>query len=315
MAIAASQSSFMKLLYNPRLRQTLKKACPDLYKVKQKIEWHRQHNDTFKRLLNFVEKLNGNWSNQLANLSSSQELRPWAVDDELSGVVKSLKPEIYLTTPEAPTICTVALGSEYQAAVAPCIRGTKEYCERHQYNYLLLTQIPANFSRPSAWAKVCLLYYALEHDYHHIMWLDGDALITNVEVKLGNFIETLQQTEKSILITKDQNIINTGIFFLRGGWKSKILLNLVWCNRFYINHGWWEQAALMDLMRRHPEVANEEYIEQRPRNFNSRPLEIAKDPRVVWEPGDFIVHFAGARGAELVELAARFSELSVKPPP
>jgi hypothetical protein len=303
------QSDSMRSLYNSRLRQALKKVYPDLYKFKQGIEWHRQHNDPFKRLISFVEKLNGNWSNQLADLDSSKELYPWTVDDELSGIVRSLKPELYFADSHAPTICTVALGSEYQAAIAPCVRGTKEYCARHQYNYLLLKQIPSNFPRPYAWAKVCLLYYALEHGYKNTMWLDGDALITNVETNLESFLKTLEEQDKSILITKFGYIINTGVFFLRGGWKSKILLNLIWCNRFYISHGWWEQAALMDLMRRHAEVANEEYIEPRPRSFNSHAPELAIDPNTGWEPGDFIVHFAGARGAKLAELIAKYSEL------
>jgi hypothetical protein len=299
----------MKFLYNPRLRQALKKAYPDLYKFKQKIEWHREYNGAFKKVLGFVEKLNRNWSNQLANLSSSQELHPWTVDDELIGIVRSLKPEFYFAARGAPTICTVALGSEYQTAVAPCVKATKEYCVRHQYNYLLLTKVPENFPRPYAWAKVCLLYYALERGYNHVMWLDGDALITKGEATLGDFIKALEQTNKSILITRDQNTINTGVFFMRGDWKSRILLNLIWCNRFYITHGWWEQAALMDLMRRHAEVANEEQIEARPRRFNSHAPEIAKDPKAVWEPGDFIIHFAGARGIQLVELIAKYSAL------
>ena len=109
----------MRSLYNSRLRRALKKVYPDLYKFKQGIEWHRQHNDSFKRLISFVEKLNGNWSNQLADLDSSKELRPWTVDDELSGIVRSLKPELYLADSHAPTICTVALGSEFRRRSHP----------------------------------------------------------------------------------------------------------------------------------------------------------------------------------------------------
>ena len=73
-------------------------------------------------------------------------MRPWTVDEELSRIVRSLKPELYLAGPHAPTICTVALGSEYKAAVAPCLRATQEYCARHQYNYVLLTEGPQTFT-------------------------------------------------------------------------------------------------------------------------------------------------------------------------
>ena len=66
----------------------------------------------------------------------------------------------------------------------------------------------------------------------------------------------------------------------------------------------------MDLMRRHAEVANEGYIEPRTRSFNSRAPELAKDPTTAWQPGDFIIHFAGARGTKnLSEFVATYSEL------
>lgn len=301
----------MKFIYYNRLRKTIKLIFPDLYKLKQIVEWHCQYNGNFKRLLNFIEKLNRNWSNQLANLGSSVEMRPWTVDDELRAIVRNLKPKLYLAAPDAPTICTVALGSEYQAVVAPCLQATQEYCARHQYNYLLLTESPPDLDRPYSWAKVCLLSYALEHDYKNIMWLDADALITNIGVKLESFIKTLERTKKSMLITKSDDAINMGVFFLKGGWKSRILLNLIWCNRFYISHGWWEQAALMDLMRRHAEVADEEYIEPRTRSFNSRTPDCVKDASTFWQPGDFIIHFAGIRGSRLSEYIARHSKVSI----
>jgi hypothetical protein len=298
----------MRFLYSSQLKKALKSVYPDLYKLKQKVEWHRQYNERFKRLISFIEKLDPNCSNQLANLHSSAEIRPWTPDAELIDIVRSLKPELHLVDPYAPTICTVALGTEYKAATAPCLRATQNYCARHKYNYLFLTENPPDLFRPYAWAKVCLLFYALEHKYKHIMWLDADALITNVEVELQGFTNILEQTNKSILITQIYYGINTGVFFLRGGWKSRILLNLIWCNRFYISHGWWEQAALMDLLRRHTEVANEQYIEPRSRNFNSVPPELARDLETAWQPGDFIIHFAGARGSKLSELIAKYSE-------
>ena len=196
------RSFSMKFLYNNRLRSTLKSVYPNLYKLKQNVEWHRQYNGHFKRLVSFVEKLNRNYSNQLANLASSEETHPWTVDDELRGIAKNLKPELYRANPNAPTICTVALGNEYQNVVAPSLRTTQEYCARHQYNYLLLTECPPDLYRPYAWAKICLLFHALEHGYKNIMWLDADALITNVGVKLESFLTTLERTEKSMLITE-----------------------------------------------------------------------------------------------------------------
>ena len=66
----------MRFLDNSRLRRTLKSFYPDLYKLKQKVEWHRQYNGNFKRLVSFVEKLNRNYANQLANLGSSERRIP-----------------------------------------------------------------------------------------------------------------------------------------------------------------------------------------------------------------------------------------------
>ena len=192
----------MRFICNNRL---IKLVYPDLHKP--------QYNDNFRSLIRLLDKLNRNCSNQLSNLHSCAKMHPWTVDDELSGIVRDLKPELYLADPHAPTICTVALGSEYKAAIAPCLRATKEYCARHQYNYLLLTESPPNLHRPYAWAKVCLLFYALEREYKNIMWLDADALITNVEAKLESFIKTLEQADKSMLITEDLLWNKYGRFF------------------------------------------------------------------------------------------------------
>lgn len=258
------------------------------------------------RLVSFTEKLNRNFSNQLANLESCQPMRPWSVDRELCRVVRALKPEIHVSDPQAPTICTVALGRELRAATAPCLRVTREYCARHNYNYFLLTTTPADFPRPYAWAKVCLLFYALDQELKDVMWLDADAVITNMEVKLENFIKSLEQSHKSLLVTQDHNGINSGVFFLKSGRKAKILLNLIWCNRFFISHAWWEQASLMDLMRRHAEVAKEIYIEPECRSFNSRSPERIKDANIAWQPGDFVIHFAGCGRSELAERIGKY---------
>ncbi len=64
----------------------------------------------------------------------------------------------------------------------------------------------------------------------------------------------------------------------------------------------------MDLMRQHAEIRNEAYIEPRSRSFNSLAPELAKDPNTAWQPGDFIIHFAGARACkELSEFVAKYS--------
>ena len=90
--------------------------CAIRRRILQTILPKIQYTESFKSLVSSIEKLNRNWSNQLANLGSSAEMRPWTrLDDELRAIVRNLKPKLYLADPDAPTICTVALGSEYQS--------------------------------------------------------------------------------------------------------------------------------------------------------------------------------------------------------
>jgi hypothetical protein len=42
--------------------------------------------------------------------------------------------------------------------------------------------------------------------------------------------------------------LNTGVMLVRNTIHAKALLEAVWANTEFLQHGWWEQAALMDCL-------------------------------------------------------------------
>ena len=45
-----------------------------------------------------------------------------------------------------------------------------------------------------------------------------------------------------------QDLLNTGVMIWRGGDRARAFLDAVWDNRAFIQHPWWENAALADLL-------------------------------------------------------------------
>jgi hypothetical protein len=113
-----------------------------------------------------------------------------------------------------------------------------------------------------------------------VFWSDADSLITNPEIRLEGFLHD----DADLIIGEDSNGINSGQWFLRNCAWSVELLQRVWDSTEWIDHGWWEQKALMELMVQERYRERVQVVNQR--LFNSYPG--------CWEPGDFILHFPGS---------------------
>lgn len=130
--------------------------------------------------------------------------------------------------------------------------------------------------RPASWSKILLCQQVIDR-YEWIWWLDADATITNKEIDIRQFCDE----SADMIATKDENGINAGSFLLRNSAGAKNLLAATWERTEFIDHPWWEQAALQAVLADGIAVIKE--IDKRA--INSYPKE--------WKPGDLVVHFAG----------------------
>lgn len=76
---------------------------------------------------------------------------------------------------------------------------------------------------PTAWAKLEVAKTALQtHDY--VLMVDGDAVIMRADVDVALAIDEMERAGASLLISKDFNSLNSGIFILKNSsWTSDFL--------------------------------------------------------------------------------------------
>jgi len=135
----------------------------------------------------------------------------------------------------------------------------KKYAEIQGYNFENV--IIPDTGRPPAWSKIRILMdEMIKKEFEFLMWIDADAFFNNYNIDIANEIEQ----DKEIYIVKHycqvhkgsiyHNTkltilrINTGVLLMKNSEHNLKFLQKVWDKKEYINHQWWEQAAMMDVM-------------------------------------------------------------------
>ena len=119
------------------------------------------------------------------------------------------------------------------------------YAERHGYE--LRVGSGESEGRPAAWAKVVFLRQLLR-EYDEVLWLDADIAILDPSEDLAAHVrpdayQALVETRLGDLLW-----VNSGVWFLRAGERSDSFLYAVWNSTDHIDHIWWENAAVVELL-------------------------------------------------------------------
>lgn len=131
--------------------------------------------------------------------------------------------------------------AEYLSIARPSFEA---YAERHGYDYFEPNKIDP--VRPAPWYKVKALLALLKAGYDAAIFIGADLVIVDGradvmdEVQPGKWQAMVQHQ------TGDGFVPNTDMWIVRQPmieWLEKC-----WKLDQYMYHGWWEQAALLDLM-------------------------------------------------------------------
>ena len=204
-------------------------------------------------------------------------------------------------------VCSLAIGDEYKQSVRLCTESQEAHSKKHGYTRITDESVYDPL-RPHAWSKIRLLQKYLE-SYNYLMWIDADVLIMNQERTIEEYIRLLP-ADKFILVGRDINNLNTGVIILRNCPLAHEFLKDVWNKTEYLNHEWWEQAAIIDLYGSPKYRSSFEVI---PRKYISimNAFDFRIDSKVHWRPGDFCIHFAGIHHRESLvqvqDMYARFA--------
>jgi galactosyl transferase GMA12/MNN10 family len=222
-------------------------------------------------------------------------------------------------------LCSIGAGphAELLEISRPTFAG---FAERHGYE--LITSTESAPGRPPAWAKVPMLREAIE-SYELVLWIDADAVI----VEGGRDIADELVPDRDLALVRHrrggQLIPNTGVMVLRGTGLSRDLLDRMWNATRFVDHPWWENAALVDALgydlpgaldrglrgrvhrlaarlghelrpcapaRPSPYLARTQFL---PVEWNSVPHDRAEHPRIVHFPGVGLEERARHMAAEL----------------
>lgn len=180
-----------------------------------------------------------------------------------------------------------AYTKNYKSLIDITRNSTENYCNYHGFGYEAY-QIPDDYIRAASWAKVQYLITNLEEQaYNYILWIDADAIINNSSYDILSILDP----SKYLYISTDFNGINAGVVLFKNNSYTLNLLYQIWNMTEYLNHPWWEQAALGDLIEQNWRNI-QQYIKYIPnKEFNGYPSEISPDQTYRADENTFIAHF------------------------
>lgn len=168
--------------------------------------------------------------------------------------------------------------ANYNEVGAISVPNKEAYAKQHGYDYLLSHET-LEPSRPASWNKLRLMQKHIQ-EYDWLWWNDTDTLIMNPE----RCLEDLTDTNFPVIVGSDDWGINCGNFLIQRAPDIDTILEEWWNKDDEVEHPWWEQRALMELMRISPRWANRVKILP----------EAAMNSHVDhYREGDFLIHFAG----------------------
>jgi hypothetical protein len=146
-------------------------------------------------------------------------------------------------------LVTFAVGPEYEAMQELALPTLERYAARHGWQ--LYTAPPHRYERPLSWLKLPAITEALE-DHDEVLWLDADVIIVDGSLDLADAVPSRHWQALVAHHTGDGEVPNCGVWYLRPPMLP--VLERLWDMTVYLHHGWWEQAALLELLGYRPDV-------------------------------------------------------------
>lgn len=218
------------------------------------------------------------------------------------------------------------------------MRNRLEYAKMHDYSVINANEV-IDRSRPVAWSKLLAIKDNLPK-YDYIMYIDMDAVIMEPSITIESLIyATAKGPESDIIMQSDWNGPNTGIFLAKNTQWTIEFLKLAWDQQQLvaetsssgISHPFeYEQRAFHYLLdtevwksRGLPTFGKERskdiekhftFLPQCAMNsYTLHPLDfrhMQDRKKSQYIDGDFIIHFAGKKGAPKMNLLRHYLDVS-----
>lgn len=171
----------------------------------------------------------------------------------------------------------------------------KDYCEKHGYQFHVLTEM--KYSTITGFNKI---HFTLDlfTQYPEIEWLlfsECDAMITNQSIRIEDKIDN----DYHFIVPVDRLNINSGNFLVRNSEEGRAYLQMIIDKETeYAAVEWAEQQVIIDSVEHYSHVVK--IVPQRWMNSYEQHIYDYCDIRTdvlgtsgQWESGDWIVHWPG----------------------
>jgi len=202
----------------------------------------------------------------------------------------------------APVITTLVIGADYTKALSKCLDSKRNYATKHGYTYIQGGEKFWDRNKPIAWSKIpFLLSVCAELPEGALIWQsDADVFITNPNLRLEDHLVPELPADKDMVMTLDAcGHINSGNILFRNTEWSRDYWKRVGEQKKYTYHLWWENAAMVELYHTNAVDHSKILITRKHKVFNAYLRGIPDEP--LWEPKDFLVHFAGVYDLKQME--------------
>jgi hypothetical protein len=196
-------------------------------------------------------------------------------------------------------ILTLAIGADYCKSLEKAFASKVFYAQKHGYTYVQGNESSWDRERPISWSKVPFLLTQLRSLADgELLWLsDADVFITNPDLTLEEHVLPLLPAEKDMLMVFDScGHVNAGNILMRNTPWLRDFWTRVYDQTDCIYHIWWENAGILKLMETNTSDCEKIQITHDCKKFNAYLMGLPNAP--LWEPGDFLVHFAGVYDAK-----------------
>lgn len=176
---------------------------------------------------------------------------------------------------------------------------SNQYCERHGY---ISTFFGFSTNCLDGYDKISLLKSGFDRNAADLYWLlDADAIITNQNIKVENFVEE----GFDLFLCEDFNGINCGSFIIRDSeWSRKFIYYILLKRGVVGMH--CEQDAIKSYMEEFPNDEKIKILTHPSINSYDYCLYPEIPPQTheqgQWQPGDFVLHLPGTSLEKRIEV-------------
>lgn len=145
-------------------------------------------------------------------------------------------------------LCLTGCDESFAPLADISVRSLRHYCQRHGFS--LTFQPLAEGDRSASWGKIPLIQGAFQKGAEFVWWVDADALVVDPSRSIR---EVIEPGKDCYFVQHDdgrRSNPNAGIMLLRNSPWMMDFLQRVWDLEVYVDHKWWENAAIIHLLSR-----------------------------------------------------------------